>query len=102
MVSRLDRSCPPLDSRRAHRKFQKGFRRRLDLGNDLLLWDVLVASLSDDSLRADSRVDRLSAAVAADSFRRAFSRSVLCQCFSGNQTVRGIGDSFNSLSLGFV
>ena len=77
MVSRLGQSGSVIDSRRPHREFQKSFRRRLALGNDLLLWDVLVASLSDDSLRAIPGVDRLPTSSIADRFRSALSRARL-------------------------
>lgn len=73
MVSRLGQSGSVIDSRRAHREFQQVIRCRLALGNDLFLWDLLVAGLSDDSLRAIPRVDRLPTSNFADRFRSALS-----------------------------
>ena len=102
LVAGLDQSCSFIDSRRAFRECQKGFRRRLALGHDLFLWDLLVANLSDDPLRTDARLDRLFAVADSDSFCSALPSPVLCRCLSNDQTIRRIGDSVNADSLGFM
>ena len=69
MVSRLDQSGAAAYGCRASRQSKKSVARGLALGHDLLLWNVLVAYVPDDPLRAISPLARVSTALIANYFR---------------------------------
>ena len=70
MVPGLEQPGPTADRRNPGSKFKNRVFLGMALGHDPLLWNVLVADLSNDPLRANPRLACVSTAPVADHFRR--------------------------------
>jgi len=84
--------------------FQNSFRicARTAVGNDLLLWNVLVTNLSDDPLRQSFRLARVSAALATSHPGFSLSRIGLCVPRANHSSIRRKRDLHSADSLDFV
>src|SRR5205807_7733167 len=84
--------------------FQNSFRvsAGASVGNDLFLWNVLVADLSDDPLRRCFSLAGLPAAADSGRLRFSFSGAGLRRYFASRQTIWQRCDLGSAACLGFV
>src|SRR5215831_14140317 len=102
LVSRLGQPGSAIDSRSAYREREEGVLCWLGLGDHLLLWNLLVAHLSDDSLCRVSRAPGLCTAAASDNLCGAVSRPGVRGPLSFDSSSSSDRYSVGAVSLGFM